>query len=215
MTFARGGGHTHSMALAGRTFLNAALAIAALTTTAPGAHAGTLCGRVTDAATQAPIPQAGVFVRTPAGAYTGDYAATGADGRYCISLAAGTYDLEFRRDNFVLSYVRGVVVTDDVTSVETPAGLAAAQLALPHPNPARESAALTLRVPRAGAYRVAIVDLTGRLLRGWEGRAVGPEERRLIWNLRDAQGRAVRAGRYVVTLTFEGTRLFRHLTVIR
>ena len=58
------------------------LALAALLAAAfvlPAA-AGTLCGTVRDRVTSNPVAHAGVFLRTPAGAYTGIYGATDAVG---------------------------------------------------------------------------------------------------------------------------------------
>src|SRR5512140_3839208 len=133
--------------------------------------AGSICGTVRDAATSAVVAHAGVFARTPAGAYTGLNAATDDAGSFCINnVPAGTYDLEVLVDDYRVGYLRGVQVTTS-TDVQAEVSLGAASLAAPYPNPARGSVRLAWRLGRPGSVRLAVFDAHGRLVAGWQDAA--------------------------------------------
>jgi hypothetical protein len=178
------------------------------------ALAGTLCGTVRDASTNAPVGEAGVFLRLPTGAFTGYSGGTAADGSFCIaSVPAGTYDLEVQRDDYVVAYLRGVVVTEDAVDVAVTAGAGVA-LAHPVPNPAISSTTLRWTLPREGTVRMRVYDSAGRFVRGWSGTApLGAGS--ITWDLRDAAGRSVPAGIYHVQFEAGGVRLARTVTRIR
>lgn len=177
------------------------------------AQAGTLCGVVRDAQTNAPIAGAGVFVRTPGGAYTGFHGGTGVDGAFCIAdVPAGTYDLEVMRDDYMLAYLRGVEVTDGAVDVPVVAGRGVA-LALPAPNPATASSRIRWTLPEPAEVALRIVDARGRLVRGYAGSSPAGVSM-LTWDLRDPAGRRVPAGVYHVHFQSSGVRLVRGLIVL-
>jgi hypothetical protein len=179
------------------------------------AWAGTLCGTVTDRTTNAPIAHAGIFIRTPSGAYTGLNGATDANGEFCIvNVPAGTYDIEVRVDDFQVGYLRGVVVTGSATGVSIGADPTIASLAPPSPNPARVSSLLRWRLPAPSAVELVILDARGRLVRGFSA-SLPAGEHSQSWDLRDASGRAVPAGLYFVRLEAGGRCLVRSLIRIR
>jgi hypothetical protein len=177
---------------------SAASLLFALTLCAP-ALAGTLCGTVRDQSTAAPIARAGIFLRTPAGEYTGLNGATDVAGTFCIaSVPAGTYDVEVRVDDYQIAYVRGVVVNATSTSVDLPVN-AALDLRLT-PNPARASSRIAWTMPVAGRARVTITDVTGRVLRTWESASLTAGEHSIHWNFTDRSGRSAGAGVYFIRL---------------
>lgn len=162
--------------------------------------AGTICGTVRDAATHAPIDRAGVFVRHPAGDYTGLYAATDATGAYCVTdVPAGTYDLEVRRDNYLVGYRRNVTVTDGASGVDLevdgPTGLG-----VPFPNPAFTDVTLSFRLAEPGLAQLTVYDLRGRLVQGWESAGMSAGEHTQHWSLFDRDGRRLAPGVYFVRL---------------
>jgi len=164
------------------------------------AVAGTICGTVRDALTAAPVAHAGIFLRTPAGAYTGSNTATATDGTFCLpDIPAGTYDLEIRVDDYQTAYRRGIVVEDTVTAVEIPIGAAALWLAPPSPNPARGAVGFQFRLSDAGPTRLAVYDVRGRQVRGWEGELPAGGHQ-LAWDLRSQTGDRLPAGVYFVRL---------------
>ncbi len=168
----------------------------------PAHAAGVICGTVRDGITTDPIVGAGIFVRQTTGEYTGLYGATDVTGHYCISgIPAGTYDLEVRLDDYQVSYRRGVVVMDEVTGVDIDARFLRSALLPPWPNPAHREVSFRLRVRDAGAIELAVVDLRGRLVKGWKGLAGNGEDRTIRWDFRDAAGRTLPAGRYFVRLS--------------
>jgi hypothetical protein len=176
--------------------------------------AGSICGTVRDASTSLGIPNAGIFVRTPAGAYTGFYGATNASGSFCInSVPIGTYDLEVRVNDYQVGYVRGVVVTT-TTDVTIPATLGPVALAPPSPNPARVAARLPIVLAQRAAARLLVLDARGRLVRGWNDPALEAGSHDVDWNLRDQEGRRVSPGLYFVHLEAGGHRRVRPLVVL-
>lgn len=169
---------------------------------APAYAAGILCGTVRDGVTGNPIVGAGIFLRQTTGPYTGFNGATDATGRYCINdIPAGTYDLEVRLDDYQVTYRRGVVVSDAVTSVDIDARFMTSTLSPPWPNPGRASVSFRMRVRDTGPIDLTVVDVNGRLMMGWTGLAGAGEERTMRWDFRDAAGRRVPAGRYFVRLS--------------
>lgn len=166
------------------------------------ALAGSICGTVTDAATAQPVAHAGVFLRNPAGHYTGDHAATDAGGHYCIGgLAAGSYILEVRVDDYVVAYRTGIEVTDDVSDVPVAADLPAARLGLPWPNPSNGGVQLRVSVTRDTPVTLGVYDLRGRLVRSWADPAVAPGDHDYLWDGLGADGRPAPSGLYLVRIT--------------
>jgi len=178
----------HALALWARA---ACLAAIVWMFAAHAADAGTICGTVRDAATSQPILRAGVFVRFPAGAYTGYHAATDSGGAYCVTnVPPATYDLEFRVDNYVAAYVRNVVVTDDASDVDVALGRRRLDA---FPNPAQAIVHLRIDVTQAPAT-LEVFDARGRFVRGWRAAELGV--RSVSWDFRDVQGSPLPAGVY-------------------
>ncbi len=178
------------------------------------AAAGTLCGTVRDATTNSPISQAGIFLRTTTGAFTGFSTGTALDGSFCLSdVPAGTYDIAVLRDDYVVAYLRGVVVNESAVDVGVlvSAGLA---LARPSPNPAFSSSRLAWSLPTAGRMQLRIFDAKGRFVRGWGGDAPAGSGA-LVWDLRDAGGSLVSSGNYFLVLESGGARQMRSLVRVR
>lgn len=163
------------------------------------ALAGTLCGTVRDAQTQAPVPQAGVFARTTGGAYTGLYAATDGQGRFCIDpIPPGSYDLEVRVDDYLVAVLKNVVV-----SQQTGVGITVPSDRLLHlavwPNPAIRDVHLEWSLPRESAVHLTVYDAQGRLVAGWDGNQPAGSHAH-AWDFRDTAGRVVSPGMYFVRL---------------
>ncbi len=189
--------------------LVASLLIAAV---AGPASAGSVCGRVTDAETGRPVARAGVFVRTPDGAYTGRVGASDDTGAYCVpDVAPGTYDLEIRHDDYALRYVRGVIVDDPVTGVD--AALASTGLTLepPRPNPARRSLSFAFRADTDA--RVVVHDVQGRFVHGWTATG-GASLRQVDWDLRDRSGNPLASGIYWLRLETRASVVARRFVVL-
>jgi hypothetical protein len=175
-----------------------------LSASASVSWAGTLCGTVRDALTQSPVARAGVFLRTTQGAYTGLHSATAIDGTFCLNdVPAGTYDIEVKVDDYLVSYLRGVQVSDTVTGVELPVQMPSIRLRLPCPNPAQGLVKLTFALRDGGPTRLTVHDVRGRLVQGWES-TLGQGEHEVSWNLRSLDGGRVAAGVYVVRLNAAG-----------
>lgn len=168
------------------------------------ASAGTLCGTVRDAQTQMPVARAGVFLRSPQGAYTGLHTATANDGSFCLSdVPAGTYDIEVKVDDYLVSTTRGVQVNDTVTGVDLPVRAASIRLRVPYPNPARGLVRLAFDLREGGFTHLTVHDARGRLLQGWES-TMPSGAHEVLWDLRALSGSKVAAGVYHVRLTAGG-----------
>ena len=178
-----------------------------------GHAAGVLCGTVRDASTSQPIPRAGIFLRTPAGEYTGLYAASDTDGKFCIGdVPAGTYDIEIRVDDYRVGLRRNVVVTDQPVDVGLEAALGIGLEALP--SPASSAVAFRLYSARASTLRLEIFDTAGRCVRTW-GSPEFQGERVFHWDFRDRDGRDLPSGRYFARLTAGERVLVRTVTRVR
>lgn len=178
--------------------------------------AASICGSVTDATTGDPVAQAGVFLRNVAGDYTGDHAATDAAGLYCLDgLAAGTYTLEVRVDDYVVCYRNGVVVDDDATDVPLAANLPAVRLALPWPNPSAGATKLRLVVLREAPVQLNVYDAGGRLLRTWGAASLAGGSHEYEWDACGQDGRPVPSGLYLVQARSEGRTSTRALVLTR
>ena len=178
--------------------------------------AGTLCGTVRDAITHDAVVRAGVVVFLPDGAYSGFGGVTDADGSFCITgIPPGTYDIQVKVDGYAAGAVRGVVVTDEGTDVEAEVDLTSSALAPPTPNPAIDQVALQVNLRVRGPARLEVYDPAGRFVRGWQGDDLAAGVLRIRWDLRDARGRPVPAGWYIVRLTAGNRTHQRAMVVVR
>lgn len=170
-----------------------------LASAAPSAASGVICGIVRDAASGAPVPQAGVFIYTASGSYTGVYAVTDSSGAFCTGgIAAGTYDLEVLVNDHLVAQVRNVVVTNETTSVSI--GVELGDLRPLSPNPASTSLDIRFQLSSSSSVKIEVVDVQGRLLKGWWSDSQPTGAHSLRWDLRDNAGRPLAPGRYEVRL---------------
>lgn len=182
----------------------------------PAHAAGIICGTIRDAVTNAPVARAGIFLRTPSGAYTGLNTATDGAGHYCLGgILPGTYTVEVRVDDHVAAYRTGVVVVDATSGVDMMIAPPPAWLAPPAPNPAVRGTRVAFTLAVAGEVRVSVFDARGRLVMGWEPRALPAGEHAFDWDLRESGGAVVPAGLYFVQLEALGARLTRRITCLR
>jgi len=181
--------------------------------------AATLCGTVRDAVTHDPVSGAGVFVYDTQGVYTEHWVATDEQGAFCLDeLATGIYDLRVLVDDYQAYWMPDVSVQEGQSAVDIllPPG---ACLFPPVPNPAVEVLSIRYRAPSVEPVRLAILDVTGRWVRGWARglpgtarvaeRAHAPAEVAMIegtvsWDLRDSAGRRVAPGSYYVCFEAAG-----------
>ncbi len=180
------------------------------------ALAGTICGHITDVDTGLPVAGAGVFARQPAGDYAGALTVSDPNGDWCLeNLAAGTYTLEFRVDNYVTAYVNNVVVADDVSTVPLTLSRTALTFDPPWPNPATAGVSLRLHLARPTPVELEIHDVRGRLIRSWTAALVDSGSREYFWDGRDANGRPAPAGLYLVRVRAGDTQTMRPLILTR
>jgi hypothetical protein len=69
------------------------------------------------------------------------------------------------------------------------------------PNPFRPGQHLTFRIPRQGAGKVEILDISGRRVFARDFNADGRESFAIVWDGCDSAGRILPAGAYFVKLT--------------
>lgn len=84
------------------------------------------------------------------------------------------------------------------------------------PNPARPGTRLRFALPAAsaGSAKLSLIDASGRRVRRFAG-PFNAGVNDVAWDGRDDRGRAVRSGLYFYCLDTDGTRLSKHLVVVR
>jgi hypothetical protein len=180
------------------------------------AFAGSICGTITDADTGQPVEGAGIFARQTDGTYAGALAVSDAGGTWCIAdLAAGTYTLEIRVDNYVTTFVNDVVVDSDVSGVPLTVARAAVTFDPPWPNPASSGVNLRLHVGRPTAMELGIYDARGRLVRSWTAASASVGTRDYFWDGRDTVGRPAPAGLYLVQVRSQGAQTSHPIVLTR
>ena len=177
--------------------------------------AGTVCGHITDADTGLPVAGAGVFVREPAGMYAGALAVSDAGGDWCVDLAAGTYTLEFRVDDYVTAYVGGVVAANDLSDVPVALTRAAVTFDPPWPNPASAGVKMRVHLARPAPLDLRIYDARGRLVQAWTADTVENGAREYFWDGHDQSGRPAPAGLYLVRVRSGDTQTMRPVIMTR
>ena len=92
---------------------------------------------------------------------------------------------------------------------------AAASLAQNYPNPFNPQTTIKFSLGRPQRARVAVYDLTGQLLGVLADRRYDTGDHSVFWNGRDAEGRALPSGTYIVRLNTETTRQARKVMLLR
>ena len=82
-------------------------------------------------------------------------------------------------------------------------------------NPVASHLAVRISLAREGEARLAIFDVSGRLVRELASRRMEPGEHAASWDLRDAAGRPVGAGLYSCRLDAAGASSARRFVVVR
>ena len=84
------------------------------------------------------------------------------------------------------------------------------------PNPFNPATTIAYEVPSPTAVRLTVHDVAGRLVRTLvAGETVGAGRHEVVWNGRDATGRAAAAGVYLCRLQAAGQALTRRLTLVK
>jgi hypothetical protein len=102
-----------------------------------------------------------------------------------------------------------------VTTPNGPLRGDAFSFAPPAPNPARDAAVLTFTLPAPAAVRIEIFDPSGRRVRELAPGSLDAGMHRVGWDLRDAQGRVLRPGLYLVRLSGPAGTQLRRLAIVR
>ena len=84
-----------------------------------------------------------------------------------------------------------------------------------HPNPSSASFRIDHYVPRAGTYRLSVLDVHGRLIRTLEDRALAPGWRASSWDGRNESGAEAASGVYVFRFEGEGESAVQKVVLMR
>jgi hypothetical protein len=101
-----------------------------------------------------------------------------------------------------------------VTGVDGDPGLELG-LSAAWPSPATSATRLAYALPEAGAAEVDVFDVSGREVRRIAGGWLPAGRGEFVWDLRDASGRAVRTGMYMVKARLGGRDWSRRVLVVR
>jgi hypothetical protein len=83
------------------------------------------------------------------------------------------------------------------------------------PNPARGGTSFVVEANRAGPLHISVVDVRGRLVRRFEDSLATAGKRTVVWDGRDAAGRLLPAGVYLVTLEIGGRSVSSRISLVR
>jgi hypothetical protein len=84
-----------------------------------------------------------------------------------------------------------------------------------HPNPFNPSTEIRFTLPEAGKVRVAVYDMKGQLVQELVDGRQSAGEHRVAWEGRDAKGREVASGAYVLQADWKGHRESHTITLLR
>jgi len=105
-------------------------------------------------------------------------------------------------------------ITIGVVGVESPTAPKKLQLSVT-PNPSRGAAVFTIEADRAGAQRLRVFDMRGRLVRSFEDSVTTAGARKVTWDGRDSMGKDAPAGVYLVTLEVAGRSVSNRVSLVR
>ena len=84
-----------------------------------------------------------------------------------------------------------------------------------HPNPFNSSTIIPFRLPTAGAVRLSVYDLTGQLVADLIDATMAAGSHQAEWDGRDALGRHVASGIYLIRLDAQARLAQRKLLLLR
>jgi hypothetical protein len=117
-------------------------------------------------------------------------------------------------------YVNPAYSTDAVVSIGTPLSVdppaRARTIGLRvAPNPARGGTTFVVEAEHSGLQRIRVVDIRGRLVRRFEDSLATAGRRTVVWDGRDAAGRPLPAGVYLVTFEAGGRSVSSRVSLVR
>jgi len=103
-----------------------------------------------------------------------------------------------------------------LVSVTNPGQLASAHKLYPnYPNPFNPQTTITFSLDRPQRAKIAVYDLTGKLLGVLADRACDAGNHSVVWHGNDAMGRAVPSGTYVIRLETDSAAQSRKVLLLR
>jgi hypothetical protein len=121
--------------------------------------------------------------------------------------AAGNIFFDLSNRNFTINYS-----ADVAEQASSPSGL---RLYANSPNPFSPMTTIRFELPQAGPSAVRIYDPAGRLVRTLIEDRLGAGVHQVVWNGRDAEGRALNSGVYLYKLTAMGETLSGRMTLTK
>jgi uncharacterized membrane protein len=109
----------------------------------------------------------------------------------------------------------GTVAIEDHDQPDQPAAPSAMRLAQNFPNPFNPMTTIEFALPRTESVRLAIHDLSGRLVRTLVMGEVQAGDHSVVWDGTDARGNAVASGTYLYRLDTESVSRARTLTLLK
>jgi len=126
-------------------------------------------------------------------------------------VAAGTATTPTGTDFALVRYL----ASSATVGVAPPAGAGVARLAPAYPNPARGSASIDFELQKAGAVRLAVFDVTGRLVRTLVDAPLAAGSHSVRWDGRSLSGEAAGPGLYFYELRADGGALRQKVVLVR
>ncbi len=140
------------------------------------------------------------------------------DGRFSPDGMKICYALGYsEQDSWTHAYVRDFVPIEiGIPTAVAEAVPSAFALTGNHPNPFNPSTTIGFSIDRPGAVRLAVYSLSGQKVRELvSGAVMRPGAHSIVWDGRDASGKAVSSGVYIARLVHDGRAVSRKMMLMK
>ncbi|MHB9027748.1 MAG: FlgD immunoglobulin-like domain containing protein [Candidatus Latescibacterota bacterium] len=146
--------------------------------------------------------------------FTGEGSFSGDNRKFAFSVATPQADPKMAPiyNIFTVDFQPSPFWKTNAVSEQIPVGFA---LTGNHPNPFNPSTTISFTLPSAGSVNLTVYDITGRKIRDLESGQLSAGSHSVLWDGRDANGKAVSSGVYLSRLSRGGKAVSRRMLLMK